>query len=93
MAARNNRGVECPECGCPDTRAGSFPWYLGTVGAVVCRPVICEDCDHTFDAKKPKANLSKRLFNLAIVINGIGLLGILTVIGLLVLWIAVVMKK
>jgi hypothetical protein len=90
MAKRNN--VECPECGCPDTRGGSFPWYLGTVGAIVCRPVICEECDHEFDAKKPKANLKKRLVNLAIVLNGIGLLGIVCVLGLLALVIMKTMK-
>lgn len=91
--AKRRAGVECPKCGSTYSRAGSWPWYLGTVGAFVCRPVICEDCDHEFDAKKPEANLRSRLRNLAIVINGIGLLGIAAVIGLLGLWIWVVMKK
>lgn len=86
-------GVPCPQCGSRSQSPGPWPWYLGTVGAVLCRAVICDDCDHEFDAKKPSANLATRKRNLAIGINGCGLLGILGVIGTLALWISVVMKK
>ncbi|MBY0458777.1 MAG: hypothetical protein K2V38_15680 [Gemmataceae bacterium] len=84
---RANSAVPCPECGSRSVRPGPWPWYLGTVGALVCKAVICNDCDHEFDTKKPAANLATRKRNLAIIINGIGFLGIATVIGLLVLWI------
>jgi DNA-directed RNA polymerase subunit RPC12/RpoP len=80
-------GIRCPECGSGSSRAGPWPWYLGTVGAMVCRAVICNDCGHEFDANKPHANLAARKRNLAIVINGIGLLGMLAIFGALVLWI------
>jgi hypothetical protein len=77
----------CPECGSHYLRAGPWPWYLGTIGAMLCRAVICGDCGHEFDANKPQANLATRKRNLAIAINGVGLLGIIGVIGGLVLWI------
>ena len=67
-------------------RSGPWPWYLGTVGAIMCKAVICNACGHEFDLKKPHAHLPTRKRNLAIVINVIGLLGILAVIGLLVVW-------
>jgi hypothetical protein len=85
--------VPCPRCGSRSQRPGPWPWYLGTVGAVLCKAVECDDCGHEFDAKKPAADLSARKRNLAIGINGCGLLGILGVIGLLALWISVVMKR
>src|SRR5258708_4875045 len=34
----------CPECGSNYLRPGPWPWYLGTIGAMLCRAVICEDC-------------------------------------------------
>jgi hypothetical protein len=80
-------GVPCPKCGSRDQRNGPWPWYLGSVGAVLCKAVICEECGHEFDAKKPKADLATRKRNLALGINGCGLLGIVGVIGLLVLWV------
>jgi hypothetical protein len=85
--------VPCPECGSRSLRSGPWPWYLGTVGAIMCRAMICNDCGHEFDLYKPHANLATRKRNLALVINGIGLLGIIGVIGALVLWIAVVMAR
>jgi hypothetical protein len=83
---RRSSGRECPECGSPYLRPGPWPWYLGTVGAMLCSAKVCEECGHGFDAKKPQANLAKRKRNLALIINGIGLLGILTVVGALALW-------
>ncbi len=53
---------------------------------MLCRAVICDDCGHEFDANKPHANLAARKRNLAIAINGVGLLGIVAVIGGLFLW-------
>ena len=53
-----------------------------------CKPVVCDDCDHEFDARKPRANLATRKRNLAIIINGVGLLGIILVVGCLGLLIA-----
>lgn len=85
--------VPCPRCGSVSNREGPWPWYLGTVGAVMCKAVICNDCDHEYDAKKPQADLATRKRNLAIGINGCGFLGILAVFGLLALWIMVVMKR
>lgn len=90
---RTAADVECPECGSRSNRPGPWPWYLGTVGAVLCRAVICNDCDHEFDAKKPRANLAARKRNLAIGINGCGFLGILAVIGLLGAWIAFMTQR
>ena len=84
---RTGSGIQCPECGSGSVRAGPWPWYLGTIGAMVCRAVICNDCGHEFDANKPQANLAARKRNLALIINGIGLLGILGILGALVLWI------
>jgi hypothetical protein len=89
---REPDGVPCPKCGSRDQRGGPWPWYLGTVGAILCKAVICNECGHEFDAKKPKANLAGRKRNLAIGINGCGLVGILGVFGLLALWISMVMK-
>lgn len=82
-----NSKVPCPECGARSVRSGPWPWYLGSVGAMLCKAVICNECDHQFDMKKPQANLASRKRNLAIVINMIGLIGIIAVIGLLVIWI------
>ena len=90
---RTGSGVPCPQCGSRSNRPGPWPWYLGTAGAVLCRAVICNDCDHEFDAKKPSADLPSRKRNLAIGINGCGLLGILGVFGLRALWIGVVMGR
>jgi len=90
---RNGSGPPCPECGSRYLRSGPWPWYLGTVGAMLCRPVICEDCGHEFDANKPRANLATRKRNLAIAINLVGLLGIPAVIAALVLWIWWVFKQ
>jgi predicted RNA-binding Zn-ribbon protein involved in translation (DUF1610 family) len=84
---RSGSGRECPECGSTYLRAGPWPWYLGTVGAMLCKAMVCDDCGHEFDAKKPYTNLAARKRNLALVINGIGLLGILAIVGTLVLWI------
>jgi len=89
---RRNTDVPCPECGGYSVRSGPWPWYLGTVGAMVCRAVICNECGHEFDEKKPQANLASRKRNLAIVINLIGGLGILAVIGGLVAWCMYILK-
>jgi hypothetical protein len=88
-ARRNeeNTRVPCPKCGARSVRSGPWPWYLGTVGAVLCKAVICNECGHEFDLKKPHANLATRKRNLAIGINLVGFLGIVTVVGLLVVWI------
>jgi hypothetical protein len=82
-----NTRVPCPKCGAQSVRSGPWPWYLGTVGAMLCRAVICNECGHEYDEKKPQANLRTRKRNLAIVINLIGFVGIVVVIGLLGLWI------
>ncbi len=74
-------------------RSGPWPWYLGTVGMMLCKAVICNSCDHEFDQKKPNANLATRKRNLAIAINGIGLLGIVAVVGGLALWLSMVMRR
>ncbi|MCI0703537.1 MAG: hypothetical protein L0241_20850 [Planctomycetia bacterium] len=84
--------VPCPNCGSRSVRNGPWPWYLGTVGALLCKAVICNDCGHEFDEKKPQADLATRKRNLAIGINLVGGIGILTVIGLLVLWIMYTMN-
>ena len=73
-------------------RSGPWPWYLGTVGAILCKAVICNECGHEYDLKKPGAHLPTRKRNLAIVINAVGLVGILTVLGLLVVWIMYTMR-
>jgi len=45
-----------------------------------------------YDEKKPHANLATRKRNLAIGINLVGFLGIVSVIGLLVVWIIYTMN-
>jgi hypothetical protein len=90
---RTGSGIRCPNCGSGSLSPGPWPWYLGTVGAMICRAVVCNECEHHFDANKPHANLATRKRNLALIINGIGLLGILAVIGGLVLWIWWVVVK
>ena len=87
------RGVACPRCGSRSMRTGPWPWYLGTVGAILCKAVICNDCGHEYDANKPHADLVSRKRNLTLGINGCGLVGIIGVIGLLVLWIWFVMRQ
>src|SRR4051794_33247925 len=79
------RGVPCPKCGSRSKRTGPWPWSLGTVGAILCKAVVCNECGHEYDVKKPHADLATRKRNLAIAINGAGLLGIIAVVGLLVL--------
>jgi hypothetical protein len=76
-------GTACPRCGGYSQRAGPWPWYLGTIGAMIVRAVICNHCGHEFDAKKPAADLGKRKLHLALVINGIGAVGIVVIVGLL----------
>jgi hypothetical protein len=87
-----NTRVPCPKCGAKSVRSGPWPWYLGTIGAIICKAVICNECGHEYDEKKPHANLASRKRNLAIVINFVGGIGILVVIGLLVLWIMYTMN-
>jgi hypothetical protein len=82
---RGKSRVPCPKCGSRSIRSGPWPWYLGTVGAMLCDAKICKDCEHEFDAKKPDADLAKRKLMLALVINGIGFIGIIAVLGLLYL--------
>ena len=77
-------GPPCPNCLGDDLRAGAFPWYLGTIGALVVRAVVCNRCGHQFDARKPEVDFAKRKRNLALLINGIGAVGILAIIGGLV---------
>ncbi len=77
-------GPPCPQCGANDLRSGPWPWYLGTIGAIIVRALVCNRCGHEFDANKPQANLSRRKRNLALLINGVGGLGILLVIGSLI---------
>ena len=77
-------GAACPKCGGYSQRAGPWPWYLGTIGAIVVRAVICNQCGHEFDARKPAADLAKRKLYLALLLNGIGAVGILLIIAMLV---------
>jgi DNA-directed RNA polymerase subunit RPC12/RpoP len=77
-------GTACPNCGGRSQRAGPWPWYLGTIGAMLVRAVVCNHCGHEFDARKPTADLAKRKLRLALLLNGLGGLGILLVIGALV---------
>ena len=70
----------CPRCGSQSFRSGPWPWYLGSIGAMIVRAVVCNQCGHHYDLAKPHADLQKRKRNLAIIINGIGGLGILMVI-------------
>ena len=74
-------GRPCPKCGSQSLRPGPWPWYLGTVGAILVQARVCNDCGHEFDAKKPKADLAKRKLHLALIINGVGALGIVLIIG------------
>ena len=92
--ARTNRtpGVACPKCGGQSVRPGPWPWYLGTLGAIFVSAKLCDLCGHQFDARKPQADFAKRKFNLALLINGFGGLGILTVVGLLGLLIYTTMQ-
>jgi len=76
-------GVACPSCNGRSTRSGPWPWYLGTIGAIFVSARVCNQCGHEFDARKPQADFAKRKLNLALLINGFGALGILTVFGLL----------
>jgi hypothetical protein len=77
-------GNPCPKCGSDETRAGSWPWYLGTVGALIVRARECLECGHEYDANKPQADLRQRKLTLALVINGVGLAGIVAICGGLV---------
>jgi hypothetical protein len=79
--SRRGGGTVCPKCDGRSVRSGPWPWYLGTIGAMLVRAVICNDCGHQFDARKPDADLAARKRNLAIIINGIGGLGILAICG------------
>ena len=90
--ARRNTDIPCPKCGAYSVRPGPWPWYLGTVGAMMCRAVICNECGHEYDEKKPSADLATRKRNLAIGINAVGLLGIIAVFGGLALWLSVMLK-
>jgi len=90
---RGGSGPACPKCGSRDLRNGPWPWYLGTIGAVLVRAVVCNECEHHFDARKPEADLARRKRNLAILINGVGALGILAIIGALTVFVIVVMKR
>ncbi|MDY3554475.1 hypothetical protein R5W24_003599 [Gemmata sp. JC717] len=90
---RNNTDVPCPECGARSVRPGPWPWYLGTIGAMVCRAVICEECGHEYDERKPHAHLPTRKRNLAIVINLLGFVGIVSVFALLGVWIYFTMGR
>src|SRR5262245_51248641 len=85
---RSDRGdspIPCPACGSRDLKGGPWPWYLGTVGSFLCNVVTCRDCGHVFDTRKPQADWNKRALKLALILNGIGLLGIIAVIGGLIL--------
>lgn len=84
MAALQSQGPGCPKCGSPDTRSGPWPWYLGTVGALIVRAVVCVKCGHHYDWNKPQADLGRRKLRLMIWLNGVGCLGILLIIGSLV---------
>jgi hypothetical protein len=72
---------------------GPWPWYLGTVGAFLCKAMVCEDCGHEFDLYKPHADLAKRKLHLALIINGIGLVGIIVVVTALILFIRMSMQQ
>jgi rubredoxin len=87
-----NTRVPCPKCGARSVRSGPWPWYLGTIGAIMCKAVICNECGHEYDEKKPQANLATRKRNLAIGINAVGFIGIVAVISLLIVWIAYTMN-
>jgi C4-type Zn-finger protein len=87
-----NTRVPCPKCGARSVRPGPWPWYLGAVGAILCRAIICNECGHEYDEKKPHAHLPTRKRNLAIAINAVGFLGILLVVGGLVAWLMYAMN-
>jgi transcription elongation factor Elf1 len=76
-------GVPCPRCGSRAVRAGPWPWYLGTIGAMFVSAKLCTQCGHQFDARKPEADFAKRKLRLAFIINGFGALGILVIVLLL----------
>ncbi|MCH8922805.1 MAG: hypothetical protein IIA67_06615 [Planctomycetes bacterium] len=84
-------GQRCPKCGSGSLGPGPWPWYLGTIGAMLVRAMVCYDCGHHFDANKPQADLAQRKMRLALIINGLGGLGIIVVVGLLYLWLRAVM--
>ena len=90
---RDSREGVCPKCGSDNLSSGPWPWYLGTVGAMVCKAMVCDDCNHEFDLNKPHADLATRKRNLAIIINGVGFLGILAVCGGLFLWLRMFMNN
>ena len=85
-------GVACPRCGGHSNRPGPWPWYLGTIGAIFVSARLCNLCGHEFDARKPQADFAKRKFNLALLINGFGGLGIVTIVVLLGWFIYVTMR-
>lgn len=82
----------CPHCGSDNIQNGPWPWYLGTVGAFLCKAMVCEDCGHEFDLFKPRADLAKRKLHLALAINGVGLVGIIAVLVTLILFIRMSMN-
>jgi hypothetical protein len=86
-------GPPCPRCGSRDLKAGPWPWYLGTVGAMIVKAVICRACGHHFDAKKPEADLASRKRNLALLLNGIGAFGIAAIIAALYLLFKATFKR
>ena len=92
VQAPRTHGVVCPRCGGQSNRPGPWPWYLGTIGAILVSARLCDLCGHEFDARKPQADVAKRKFNLALLINGFGGLGIVTVVVLLGWLIYVTMK-
>jgi DNA-directed RNA polymerase subunit RPC12/RpoP len=86
-----SRGA-CPQCGSKYIQKGPWPWYLGTVGAFLCKAMVCEDCGHEFDLFKPQADLAKRKLHLALAINGVGLVGIIGVLTALILFVRMSMN-
>ncbi len=87
--APDGYGPTCPRCNSQSTHPGPTPWYLGIVGLFFMSVEVCQQCGHEFDAHKPGADLPKRKLCLALLINGVGALGILIVV-LLVVWFAMV---
>ena len=45
--------VRCPKCNSTKIGSGSWPWYLGTLGAIFCKAMECRRCGHEFDYNKP----------------------------------------
>lgn len=82
IQAHGGYGLSCPRCGSQSIVAGSWPWYLGTIGAIFVSARFCTQCHHEFDARKPTADFRKRKLRLALLINGFGALGILLVVFL-----------